>query len=102
MAEAARYLEDSAAVVGWLHSESEQEQGAARLHDYIQHAYNRLLHSRRLACAARPESVWSPQHIKQLYGAVITPAVSAKCSTSRSEKRVLMALCTASRGMDLQ
>ena len=49
-AEAARYLEGAAAAEGWLRSYTEQAQAPARLHDYVQHAYNKLLHSRRLRC----------------------------------------------------
>ena len=55
-AEAAQQLEEDAAAEGWLSVEPQEEGGEARapprIREYVQHAYNRLLHSRRLRCAS--------------------------------------------------
>ncbi len=62
-AEAAQQLEDDAAAEGWLSVEADEEGGEqrapARIHEYVQHAYNRLLHSRRLRCKSAGSHVIS-------------------------------------------
>ena len=60
-AEAGQQLEDDAAAEGWLSADTDvdaeggdgsQQQAPMRLHEYVQSAYNRLLHSRRLRSAS--------------------------------------------------
>ncbi len=69
-AEAGQQLEDDAAAEGWLSAEAgedaeaggeaQQQQAPGRLHEYVQGAYNRLLHSRRLRSAeVLPQAILS-------------------------------------------